>query len=259
MGLVGTGVGLLTQAQNQQNQEKQNVFNATEAVKNRNFQAQQAQLARDYQTEFYETYQSPSAMVRQYQDAGINPALAAGYSPSTPPAVSSPSGSAASAASPNYQSVSSMIDAIGNMAMLKAQIENVQADTSLKGAQAFNAERQGLLANSTTSLNSAQIRKLSAEIDNIIAQTSSEKEKKALLVLEQQLKNQDMRLNRHQININSWKQSVKERYGFYPSDYTVDAVIGAVTGTINSFTSVIGNNLGDMINGFIKSKSTKKK
>lgn len=44
--------------------------------KNRKFQAEQAQIARDWQEEMYNKYSSPSAMVQQYKDAGLNPALA---------------------------------------------------------------------------------------------------------------------------------------------------------------------------------------
>lgn len=46
--------------------------------KNREFQAKQAQLARDWQEDMYNKYSSPSAMVKQYQEAGLNPALALG-------------------------------------------------------------------------------------------------------------------------------------------------------------------------------------
>lgn len=48
----------------------------TEAAKiQNNYNAEQAQIARDWEEEMYNKYESPSAMVAQYQDAGLNPAL----------------------------------------------------------------------------------------------------------------------------------------------------------------------------------------
>lgn len=211
MGLVGTGVGLLTQAQNQRNQEKQNEFNASEAAKNRNFQAQQAQLARDYQTEFYETYQSPSAMVRQYQDAGINPVLTAGFSPNTPPAASSPGGSAASAASPNYQSISSMIEAIGSMAMLKANIDNTKSKTELNLAQAG-------LASSQVSLNKLSEDEILQRTRLLISQTSNEDERKGLIAMQKMSEYwnyQNLEMDKLK---KDWEREYFKIYKTYPSE-----------------------------------------
>ena len=50
-------------------------FNADQAHINREFQSAEAQKARQWQEDFFTKYQSPQAQVRQYQDAGLNPAL----------------------------------------------------------------------------------------------------------------------------------------------------------------------------------------
>lgn len=59
-----------------------------------NYQTQEAEKARQWQEHYYKEYQSPSAMVQQYQDAGLNPMSIAGkVGGSTPPSASSPSAS----------------------------------------------------------------------------------------------------------------------------------------------------------------------
>ena len=50
-------------------------FSAEQAQINRDFQSAESQKARQWQEDFYTQYQSPQAQVRQYQDAGLNPAL----------------------------------------------------------------------------------------------------------------------------------------------------------------------------------------
>lgn len=53
-------------------------------TENNMFNAKQAELARQFQEDFYNKYQSPSAMMAQYQDAGINPMLVAGQGAGSP-------------------------------------------------------------------------------------------------------------------------------------------------------------------------------
>lgn len=58
------------------------------------YQSQEAEKARQWQENYYKEYQSPSAMVEQYKDAGLNPMSIAGkVGGSTPPSASSPSAS----------------------------------------------------------------------------------------------------------------------------------------------------------------------
>lgn len=58
------------------------------------YQSQEAEKARQWQEDYYKEYQSPAAMVQQYQDAGLNPMSIAGkVGGSTPPSASSPSAS----------------------------------------------------------------------------------------------------------------------------------------------------------------------
>ena len=115
-------------AQAQQNRDWQSV----EADKNRRFQAEQAQLDYDRQVEFYEQYQSIGAQMRQYKEAGLNPALLAdGVQPSSSapsasvPVGSTPSGSAAHATSPmsSPSGFAGFMGQILNLLKLRSEID----------------------------------------------------------------------------------------------------------------------------------------
>lgn len=107
-------------------------WQSVEADKNRRFQAEQAQLDYDRQVEFYEKYQSIGAQMRQYKEAGLNPALLAdGVQPSSSapsasvPVGSMPSGSAAHATSPmsSPAGLAGFFGQILNLLKLRSEID----------------------------------------------------------------------------------------------------------------------------------------
>lgn len=113
-------------------QKQQNVNAHSEAELNRQFQAQQAELARAWQEEQYDKYNSPSAMVQQYKDAGLNPyALAGGTMPSASTSTTAPSGSMANGLA-QADSLVTIMQAFAGLAQLKSNIENTNADTEKK-------------------------------------------------------------------------------------------------------------------------------
>lgn len=108
-------------------------FSAQQAQINRDFQSAEAQKARQWQEDFYTQYQSPQAQVRQYQDAGLNPALMYGRG-ATPAASASnasngPSGDTASGVV-TPADPSSLLNMVFGMAKLPSEIDllNAQAD-----------------------------------------------------------------------------------------------------------------------------------
>lgn len=108
-------------------------FSAQQAQINRDFQTAEAQKARQWQEDFYTQYQSPQAQVRQYQDAGLNPALMYGRG-ATPAASAStasngPSGDTASGVIAPADP-SSLLNMVFGMAKLPSEIDllNAQAD-----------------------------------------------------------------------------------------------------------------------------------
>ena len=105
-------------------------FNAQQAQINRDFQSAEAQKARQWQDDFYTQYQSPQAQVRQYQDAGLNPALMYGRG-ATPAASAStasngPAGDTASVGFP-VSDPSSLVQMVLGLAKLPSEIDLMQS------------------------------------------------------------------------------------------------------------------------------------
>lgn len=102
---------------------------------NRQFQAEQSQIGRDFQEEMYNKYYSPSAMMQQFKDAGVNPVLAAGQITGQG-SMSSPSPVGGSSMQPNFvnpmESFAGISDSIMNISRLKAEIRNLNADSLQK-------------------------------------------------------------------------------------------------------------------------------
>lgn len=128
------------------NSERESMdFNADQAQINREFQSAEAQKARQWQEDFYTKYQSPQAQVRQYQAAGLNPALMYGRG-ATPAASAStasngPAGDAASVQMPAVDS-SSLLQMLFGAAKLPSEIDllNAQADDFRASATGKNIE-----------------------------------------------------------------------------------------------------------------------
>lgn len=118
-------------------QKEMNAFNASQAALQRFFESEQADIARQWQEEQYNKYNSPSALVRQYQEAGINPALMFGGQ--TLPAATStsvPSGSSASGSSVVGGDVAG---ALMQLSMLEQDLLDRKSNRRLQQAEANRA------------------------------------------------------------------------------------------------------------------------
>lgn len=129
----------LTATENAKNRE----FNSSESATNRQFQHDEAMSARAWQESFYNNYQSPSAMMSQYKDAGLNPALLyGGASGGSVPSTSTPSGSAATVSNvaPKLQLIEPLIAIASAITEIKNRNKEVAADVALKETQARDLE-----------------------------------------------------------------------------------------------------------------------
>lgn len=125
-------------------QKEQNAFTESQNQASMNFQANEAQKDRDFQEQMYNQYNSPQALVRQYQEAGINPALMfGGQTPAASSNITQPAGSATSGAVPSGGNV---LEAITQLAMLEETLRNNQANRRAQnaGASKDNAEARNL-------------------------------------------------------------------------------------------------------------------
>lgn len=103
------------------------------------FNAAEAEKARHWQEQFYTNYQSPSAMMQQYREAGINPMMVAngGHVSSPPPAQT------ASVNMPVGGDGTGLLELIRQMALMKAQIRLVNSQAALNEREAVNVGRSG--------------------------------------------------------------------------------------------------------------------
>lgn len=105
---------------NRQMQEDAQAFNAEMQANSQAFNAAEAEKQRFWEEEMYNEYQSPEAMVRQYSEAGLNPALAMtggaqGPTSMNGAAASAGSGATSGAASAASASVGDMGAGISNL------------------------------------------------------------------------------------------------------------------------------------------------
>ncbi len=196
-------------------------YNSSEAQINRSFQSAEAQTARQFQEDMYTKYQSPQAQVRQYQEAGLNPALMYGRGV-TPVALSGasngPSGTSASATPTGVAGVEGMMSMLSTLAKLPSEVDLMRSQSddlraSALGKQIQNAYSPQLLEqelqkghmnilNSQAALTTAQFQwqlmdsqaKLNyvnsqlseAQIDSVIANTEKTKLDQVTELLRQQ-------------------------------------------------------------------------
>lgn len=100
------------------------------AIGNGIFNSAAVERERAWSEKMYNKYNSPAALVRQYQEAGINPALMFGQS-----AIPAPTTSSAAQAPDNpFGDIVGSLGALMQLEMLDANKRNVEADTANKEA-----------------------------------------------------------------------------------------------------------------------------
>lgn len=168
------------------NAERQTMdWNAAQAQENRNFQSAEAEKARQWQEDYYRQYESPQARIRQYEEAGLNPALLYGsqLGSGNAPATSVPSGDSASVGLPS-SGAGDLLSFIGQMMSIKSLInknnadadnaaadaENKRADTGLKNQQ---YEWNPKIWQSEINKNEASTKNLLAGVEQLQASTAS--------------------------------------------------------------------------------------
>lgn len=125
--------------------EDNQAFEAEQAQLNRDFQSKEAELAFEREVDFYEQYKSPQAQVQAYKEAGLNPALlAGGIGATTSPSASAPSGSQghASGSAPVNNNPFSFVSDAFNFAGLAQAIEQRKADVQKTRAETKEIEER---------------------------------------------------------------------------------------------------------------------
>lgn len=223
--LTGMGAAAATGMYNNYAVKKQNEFNA-----------QQAQINRDYETQM-----SNTAYQRAYADmaaAGLNPHLAGGQG-----GASSPSGAAATGAQAMPLDINGAVNAAANAALTKSQIQNMGADTELKEKQAgkTEVERNGIeienqykpmknqlelaLMSTTNKKEKAEIGKTIKETDAIEKEISKMDDEIAILKSEGRIKEAEAKTRERNRRAYAALEMVES------ATRSVGNVVGAVKGT----------------------------
>lgn len=106
----------------------------TQSAREQNaFNAREAEEAYNRQVDFYDSRQSAPAMVDQYKQAGLNPALVAGYTPSSPPSSDAASGNGGN---PSGDVLGLLVNLVMRNKELAIQNKLADAEVDLKNAQA---------------------------------------------------------------------------------------------------------------------------
>ena len=186
-------------------------FSAQQAQINREFQSAEAQKARQWQQDFYTQYQSPQAQVRQYQEAGLNPALlyGRGATPAASASVASngPSGDTASGVvSP--ADPSSLLNFIFGMAKLPSEIDLLDAQADDFRASAVGKDIQNAYSPQILDQN---LRRGEMDILNTQAAITTAQYQWALMSSQEQLNLVKLNLTEAQITDVLASASLKEK------------------------------------------------
>lgn len=188
--IVGVGSSHYQNAKNAQFQEDAQSFSAEQQEDSQQFNAAQAEEAYNRQVEFYENYQSPKALVNQYREAGINPALmfggsVGGSSTPQPAASSSPVGAGSSSASP--------LSALGPITELMNTLSMLKVNESIANKNNADASKTSQEASWIDTYNSTQIDVMRAGIDEVRSniEVNSAKVSESLQNVQESIKRMD--------------------------------------------------------------------
>lgn len=189
------------------NAERQTMeWNAQQAQENRTFQSAEAEKARQWQEDYYNQYESPQARIRQYEEAGLNPALLYGsqLGSGSAPSTSVPSGDSASVGLPS-SGAGDLLSFIGQMFSMKSIINKNNADALNAEADAANKRADTKLKEQEYEWNPelfrSEISKNEANAANLLAGVKVAEEQVNKLVADQKLIASNIDLNEHEAHL----------------------------------------------------------
>ena len=189
------------------NAERQTMdWNAQQAEANRSFQSAEAEKARQWQEDYYNRYESPQARIRQYEDAGLNPALLYGsqLGSGSAPSTSVPAGDSASVGLPS-SGAGDLLSFIGQMMSIKSLINNNNAGADVKRAEADNKRADTKLKEQQYSWNpklfESEVHKNEANASNLLAGVKVAEEQVNKLISDQNLISSRINLNEQEAQL----------------------------------------------------------
>lgn len=189
------------------NAERQTMeWNAQQAQENRTFQSAEAEKARQWQEDYYNQYESPQARIRQYEDAGLNPALLYGsqLGSGSAPSTSVPAGDSSSVGLPS-SGAGDLLSFIGQMMSIKSLINNNNAGADAKRAEADNKRADTKLKEQqyvwNPKLFESEVHKNEANASNLLAGVKVAEEQVNKLIADQNLISSQINLNEQEAQL----------------------------------------------------------
>lgn len=263
-GATGTAAGVNAIAAGKLNRRSVR-YNKWALQQQNKFNAEQAQISRDWQREYYEQYQSPEAQVRQYQQAGLNPALMYEGAPTlgTPPSGATASSGAALPLDQQNpaESLMNLGDMILDMQRMRNEAKNLEYDNLVKDKQAAALVQEALLTGETINITKKQGKRLEAEIGEILSRVEINKKTKERIeqeIISIGLKN---KLDGYQVSINNMYQSLTEKLGLsIPiTNEIISSFVSATGNVVSGGLQALGNGLGSLFGLFKLFKGNKGK
>lgn len=230
-------------------------FGREENKLNREFQSIQAELARYWQEEMYNKYYSPSAMMNQFQKAGVNPALAVnqidGKGGMSAPSLSGGSSIGMGQQQNPWTSVQTgLTGALDSLRLrnesskleyenevMKQQAEELRTKALLNGENIELTKKQGEYLLKQGNLIDKQIDKIGKDMDLSDAQIDLLKEQVTNVKYDNQIKG-------YQVSINTAYKELSEKLDM-PVPLTQE-LVGDIAKAISNFA---GDALGGIFNG----------
>lgn len=228
--LLGVGYEMYRDSHLTGSQREANAFSESEAEKNRGFQHAEAEIARDWQEQQYLKYNSPAAMVSQYQGAGLNPSLMFGQM--TSPAstsTSAPSGDSAASVAPAGGDLVGMIGQLMQLSKLDEEKRSLTLQNESREIENGISREYGMLQAQ------ANYNKAIEEIHYLLEQGNLTRyEYQVLYPAEIALKKAQERNLDAEAFINEWKKSYIEKYGTSPDSPWLTQTLESFLHDLNS-------------------------
>lgn len=183
------------------------------------FSASEADKARAWNEQMYNKYESPSAMMAQYRDAGLNPALMYQSSTNGDISTSTTQPSSVTPASPE-----NLLDSIMTFAKLRSEIRLINSEAAANENRArldqIRSQYEGDILSQQLVINQNTISRLEKELDSIDYDNaekrfnvSNQQLRLAILAAEKTFKdrsNQNLLLENALLE---WEKNLREMYG----------------------------------------------
>ncbi len=199
-----------------------------------------SRVARKWEEEMYNKYNSPSALVRQYNEAGINPALMfGGQTPAAPTDTS-----AAETMPPNTGTLTEMLGQLLDINLFGEELEGKKLENESKRVKIQRDKLEYEIQSQFGMLIAeGNYDKVIAEINQIVEDTNTTRyTRQCLLPLEKVLKeNEGKKLDEETLYL-EWKNEYIDEYGADPTSAVDIQVLSSMTRDLDRIATSVRDN-----------------